>query len=429
MDRFEGYARQLSDAAEALSTYCKLLHGQPFVSANAPSEIRQARQSILSSISSIQILLNEPADFLQQLATQNQYLSCVHWLGEFQVLACIPLSHSVPFEDVAELAGIPESHLRRVVRMLATMGFLQEPEPGYVAHSAVSAQFVTRPSYLDAAMFLAETAAPAALQMPATSRDPASASFPMISASAHQPKVRRQWNAYLQYGLGHSEGNLGQLLDQFDWVGLEGGTVVTVFRSPSSPLQPGSFAYAEALTGTRAIPVVRNLADRYPTLGQLILQSDGDLQPNGKSPRVSFQKRCLGSLQNVPDADVYLIGLSSSSLALPASAILDQIASELRAHLHILRSERRPAVLLLTPRPMSDNIPGTESTSELITRLHDLSLLQLANERTMEMTELMQVINGIGDTAGCLGVVRRMTCPHITDALLEVRYHAYASER
>ncbi|KAJ5711074.1 hypothetical protein N7488_005230 [Penicillium malachiteum] len=429
MDRFEEHTRQLSDTADALTTYCKLLHGQPFVSANAPSEIQQARRSILSSISQIQILLNEPADFLQQLATQNQYLSCIHWLGEFQVLACIPLSHSVPFEDVAELAGIPESHLRRVVRMLATAGFLEEPEPGYVAHSTISAQFVTRPSYLDAAMFLAETAAPAALQMPATSRDPAWASFPMISASVQQPKVRRQWHAYLQYVLGHSDGNLVELLEQFDWVGLEGGTVVTVFRSPSFPLQQGFFAYAETRTGTRAIPVVRNLADRYPTLGQLILQTDGDLQPNGSFPRVSFQKRCLGSSQSVPDADVYMIGLSSPSLALPVSAILDQIASELRAHLHILRSERRPAVLLLTPRPMSDHIPGTESTGELSTRLHDLCFLQLANERAMEMTELLQVVNGIGDTAGCLGVVRRMTSPHIMDALLEIRYHAYASDR
>ncbi|KAJ5726149.1 uncharacterized protein N7483_007506 [Penicillium malachiteum] len=409
MDRFEGHARQLSDAAQALATYCKLLHGQPFVSANAPSEIQQARQSILSSITQIQTLLNEPADFLQQLAIKNQYLACIHWLGEFQVLACIPLSHSVPFEDVAELAGIPEPHLRRVVRMLATTGFLQEPEPDHVAHSTISSQFVTRPSYLDAAMFLAETAAPAALQMPAASRDPAQASFPMITAAAPQPKVRRQWQAYLQYGLGHSDSNIGELLEQFDWVGLEGGTVVT--------------------TGARAIPVVRNLADRYPTLGQLILQSDGDLQPNGTSPRVSFQKRCLGSLQNVPDADVYVIGLPSPSLALPVSAILDQIASELRAHLHILRSDRRPAILLLATRPMSDHIPGTDSAGELITRLHDLSLLQLANERAMEMTELMHVVNGIGDTAGCLGVVRRITIPHITDALLEVRYHAYASDQ
>ncbi|KAJ6031463.1 hypothetical protein N7540_002195 [Penicillium herquei] len=406
MDRLEGHARQLSDAAQALTTYCKLLHGQPFVSANAPSEIQHARQSILSSISQIQMVLNEPAEFLQQLATQNQYLSCIHWLGEFQVLACIPLSHSVPFEDVAELASIPEPHLRRVVRMLATTGFLQEPEPGHVSHSAISAQFVTRPSYLDAAMFLAETAAPAALQMPAASRGPAPPSFPMITATAQQPKVRRQWHAYLQYGLGHSDGNLGELLEQFDWVGLEGGTVVTVFRSPSSPLQPGSIAYAET-------------------------HGDGDLHSNGTSSRVSFQKRCLGSLQNVPDADIYVIGLPSPSLAIPVSAILDQIASELRAHLHILRSERRPAVLLLTTRPMSDHIPGTDSTGELITRLHDLSLLQLANERAMEMTELMQVVNGIGDTAGCLGVVRRMTTPHITDALLEVRYHAYhdASDR
>jgi hypothetical protein len=117
--------------------------------------------------------------------------------------------------------------------MVATTGFLHEPEPGHVAHSTLSAHFVTRPSYLDAAMFLAEMAAPAALQMPATSRNPLSASLLMTMASAQQPKVQRQWSAYLQYGLGHTDVNALEPLDQFDWAGLGGATVVTVSLSLS----------------------------------------------------------------------------------------------------------------------------------------------------------------------------------------------------
>ena len=103
---------------------------------------------------------------------QNQLLACLKWLGEFQVLACIPLSGSIPFKEVADLAGVPETQLCRIVRMTATAGFLYKPWPGHVAHTALSATFVTNLAFLDATMFLAETAAPTAMHMAmATQRD------------------------------------------------------------------------------------------------------------------------------------------------------------------------------------------------------------------------------------------------------------------
>lgn len=161
------------------------------------------------------------------------------------MLACIPLGHSVPFEDVAELAGVPEPQLSRVVRMMATTGFLHEPEPGHVAHSSLSAPFVTRPSYLDAAMFLAETAAPAALKMAAATRHSGRSRQPQESAynlafntpntfaseCARRPKVQRQWSAYLHYGMGDTEMNAMEVLRQFDWFGLGNSSVVKVADS------------------------------------------------------------------------------------------------------------------------------------------------------------------------------------------------------
>ncbi|GKZ22343.1 hypothetical protein AbraIFM66951_007976 [Aspergillus brasiliensis] len=408
IDKLEAYARQVFDGAQMLTTYCRMHHAEPFPLAEASPDVQQARRLTLSHLTQIQILLSEPQDFLQQLATQNQYLACLHWLGEFQVLACIPLSDSVPFQDVAELAGIPESHLRRVVRMMAATGFLREPEPGHVAHSALSASFVTRPSYLDAAMFLAETAAPAALQMPATSRDPVSTPLAMTTAHAQLPKLQRQWSAYLQYGLGHTDGNILEPLDQFDWLGLGGATVVT--------------------SGTHAIAVIRTLGDRYPTLHRLIVQTPGDIDTDGICPRITPRKRATGTVQDVADADVYVIGLPSPSPTLPITAIGEQIESELRAHLSVARGARRPAILLLTAHLVCVHGSGSASTGELVARLHDLSLLQLANERDMEMTELIQIVNSIGDGSGRMGVVRRMVAAHTAGILLEIRYHAYESD-
>lgn len=97
--------------------------------------------------------------------------------------------------------------------MATTGGFLQEPQPGYVSHSEISAVFVTKPSYLDAAMFLAETAAPAALTMGTgighdsdsdERKDGVSCLSPFATArEAQLPRLQRQWPAYLRYGTGH----------------------------------------------------------------------------------------------------------------------------------------------------------------------------------------------------------------------------------
>lgn len=158
------------------------------------------------------------------------------------MLACIPLSGTVPFKDVVDLTGVPETQLCRVVRMTVTAGFLREPEPGHVAHSALSAPFVTTPSFLDAAMFLSETAAPAALQMAvATQRFGHSqrpnesaynvafnTSVPFASARAQRPKLQRQWPAYLRYGMDDVDASVTDILTRLDWLSLGNASVVEV---------------------------------------------------------------------------------------------------------------------------------------------------------------------------------------------------------
>lgn len=158
------------------------------------------------------------------------------------MLACIPLSGSVPLADVADLADVPKTQLCRVVRMTATAGFLCEPRSDYVAHSALSAPFVTRPSFLDAAMFLSETAAPAALQMAVAtqrfgdSQRPDESAYNVtfntsatfVSACAQRPKLQRQWPAYLRYATGDVDASVTDILTCFDWLSLGNASVVDV---------------------------------------------------------------------------------------------------------------------------------------------------------------------------------------------------------
>lgn len=172
---------------------------------------------------------------------QNQLLACLQWLGEFQVLAYIRLNGSVPAKDVADLAGVPETQLCRIVRMTATAGFLHEPQPGHIAHTALSAPFVTKLSYLDAAMFLADIAAPVALQMAATtqrhghSTSPSESAYALAfntsqtfrSACEQRPKLRRQWSAYLQCA-GDMDDSVAELLNRLDWRSLGNACIVDV---------------------------------------------------------------------------------------------------------------------------------------------------------------------------------------------------------
>ena len=128
------------------------------------------------------------------------------------------------------------------MRMTATAGFLCEPQSDHVAHSALSAPFVTKPSFLDAAMFLSETAAPAALQMAAAtqrfgdSQRPDESAYNLTfnisatfaSACAQRPKLQRQWLAYLRYATGDVDTSLTEILKRFDWLNLGKATVVDV---------------------------------------------------------------------------------------------------------------------------------------------------------------------------------------------------------
>lgn len=49
--------------------------------------------------------------------------------------------------------------------MVAKANFLQEPQPGFIAHAALSAGFVLNPSHSDAVMFSVESVGPLTLHM------------------------------------------------------------------------------------------------------------------------------------------------------------------------------------------------------------------------------------------------------------------------
>lgn len=133
---------------------------------------------------------------------------------------------------------------------MATVRFLQMLEPGHVGHTALSAAFVTKPSLLDAALFMAEIGAPTAFHMTeATKRtsggevltaydlaNPGSTSF--TRDCRERPRLQRQWLAHMRYTICEDESSVLDVLMQKDWSDLTENSVVMVEarKTPSSIL-------------------------------------------------------------------------------------------------------------------------------------------------------------------------------------------------
>ncbi|KAK0735109.1 hypothetical protein B0T26DRAFT_690839 [Lasiosphaeria miniovina] len=313
-------------------------------------------------------------------AKQIEILTCLQWLGEFQILACIPLEGSVPVRDVADLSGVPGSQLGRVVRLTATCGFLDEPQPGFVAHTPLSAHFIANQRFLDAAMFLAESAAPTALQMATAtqrfgpSRRPSESAYnlalntirPFHVARIERPKLNRQWAAYLHNAAGLlNPEELAQTLSQLNWSNLSHACIVEV--------------------GAPSTSMARCLADLYP------------------SARITVADRAAGA-RSPADASVFIFHLPSASPPLlPGGAILAQ----LQEFLSVLRA-CDGVMLILTSRLLPE--PGSlpDPNVEAVARARDLGMGQLANEGEMEMAELFDLLGSVKDSVGKLVVTHRL---------------------
>ncbi|KAI1810488.1 hypothetical protein GGS20DRAFT_579836 [Poronia punctata] len=387
-----------------------------------PEGASQARRSTLTNLGQLQTLLEQPTDFLQRLTRQNQLLSCLRWLIEYQVLACIPLQGSVPITEVAALTDAPEKRLVQVVRMTATSGFLCEPQPGILAHTPLSAPFVSDLNLLDATLFLTETAAPAAFGMASATRRwgltedvnqtaynaAFDTSFTFSSACEKRSRLRRQWYAYLLCGMGDVEAGMKDVLAQLNWAGLGNATVVdTAATSP-----------AMAIT----------LAKLYPSL-RLIVQTANKPETNNGLvagvTTIATEQRAPGTPQHVRDAALFIIRMPPQ-----LAKATTRIREELHAHIGALSYNRRARLLLVLPSVLNERNGTDESEAsvdaEALARLRDLTLWQLTNESELELSTVLDLVRGVHDGTGRLVVVTKFTARHHPAVALEMRYQSYA---
>ena len=121
---------------------------------------------------------------------------------------------------------------------------------------------------------------------------------------------------------------------------------------------------------------------------------------------------------------MYVLRLPSPSPTAPSRCLPAQIIAELKAHLGVLRASVGSR-LILTARLLPETGTGDAEVTT-VARLRDLSLLQLANDRELEMLEFMNMLNSVGDSTGCLVLVNKLRAWNNATVALEVRYQAYA---
>jgi hypothetical protein len=324
--------------------------------------------------------------------------------------------------------------------MTATAGFLRESEPGYIAHTDLSAPFVTKLHYLDATMFLAETATPAALHMAEATRcltgpehrnetayqQASRTSQTFQSACAQRPKLQRQWAAYVQCAGAIDDGVI-ELLRHLDWNHLGNACVVDVRCHAPIGCDVISFKLmANAQVNTDSTEIATTLAEIYPNLRLIVQMSERALptvDTKDLNPRIALQKRKPGAPQTVKDAAVYIARFRSPASSVSYQSLSQSILSELRAHVGIL-STNTSATLLLAPCLLPK--PGTVAVHvEAAARIRDLSLLQLINEGEMAINELNEIVTGFRDSMGQLTVVNKLQLPNTATVAVGVKYQPY----
>ncbi|KAI0841391.1 hypothetical protein F5Y06DRAFT_285499 [Hypoxylon sp. FL0890] len=452
----EKYANDITSATNLLINQlkqaCLSVHSSPSDSSSAQidfssdgsRELHRARHNVLSSLRQFQIFLTRPFDFIQQIASQSQLLACLRWLGDFQVLACIPLNDNAPIKDVADLTGVSESQLARIVRMTATAGFLREPRPGFIAHTALSARFVTQYSFLDAAMFLAETGVPAALQTsvatrfqgqpgrPSDAMTPYSIAFNTSQAFSlaceQRKKLQRQWPAFFRCA-SDAEDSITEVLSQLDWLRIGESCIVDVCAR-STEMAVALTQLFPTLQCIVQLSVPSTDVSKAVEVGRPDTHNQMELEiPGALNPRISIQHCAPGSPQVVRDATIYMFRVPQvDSGGFDASQTRDvQIIPQLWAHFSILKANTA-VIFLLVAQVLPD--PGSvDPDIEEAACLRDLWKMQLANGHEMQVGELIEIINSVHDGFGGLVVVDKLQSRSSATMAFGIKYQAFSTSQ
>ncbi|KAI0099267.1 sterigmatocystin 8-O-methyltransferase [Nemania sp. FL0031] len=355
---------------------------------DSPQSIRVARQNLIeASLKMFQLALG-PTEYLPNLATGFQYLSCLSWLCHYNIFHIVPLEGTIGYEKVAAIANVSEQRLKSIARMAMTNGLFREPIPGQLAHSATSSFLTRNPDAYAWATFMCSKSAPTAMTMvdaherwgPNTVKKNETAynvafetELPFFDHLSLDESEVSRFAAYMR-NVTSSEGvNVKHLVAGFDWESLGNGKVVDVGGS----------------TGGAAIALAR----AYPRLNFVVQDLDANAkqgQENAASlpgrirSRIAFQGHDFTQPEPVKDADVYLLRM----------ILHDWPDNEaIKILNNIIPAMEKPGSRLLIMDSVLPH-PGTVPVSlERIIRVRDLTMMQSFNSKERSLDDWQRLLD------------------------------------
>jgi hypothetical protein len=324
------------------------------------------------------------------------------------------------------------------VRLVATSGFLHEPQPDRIAHTKLSSAFVSTFSFLDAVMFLAESAVPTALQMTtATHRAyqhpdlPAETAYSIAmntsqsfeSACDDQPRLQRHWCAYRHYA-SSSHDSFIDILRGLNWRSLGSATVVDVsvcastercfyltvtFTQVAAHSTEVAVAIADVAPAIHIVVQLIQPAAVHNKTTSLVDEARRDI-----NDRIEIHKKISVGVQLVTDASIYILRLEMTS------SMRSVLLAELTAHLGLLRANPAATLIVAPPLLLEPGIAG--SNREAQGRLRDLYYYQLTGEYELELNELIRMIKSTHDKHGRLVVINQLRCGSGATGAVSVKY-------
>lgn len=160
-------------------------------------------------------------------------------------------------------------------------------------------------------------------------------------------------------------------------------------------------------------PALRVMVQTYDTLPP-DTQIAGSYRPVG-------QRRRQPTSQLVEDAAVYIVQPDPTPLlSLNGYTLHELLVEELRTHLNIFRAN--PFALMLLAPPLLPEPGSVPLHMEVQARVRDFAQIQLSNESAFEVSELIGLVNGFGDSHGKFVVTEQLRSVEGATVALAVSY-------
>ncbi|KAF2675693.1 hypothetical protein K458DRAFT_471217, partial [Lentithecium fluviatile CBS 122367] len=226
---------------------------------NAPPNVQLARQKLLAASLELFQLAKGPSDFLPNLVTGFQYISCLTWLCQYKIFHLVPLDASISYDALSTASKVSVQRLKAIIRIRMTTGlFREDVDGGSVVHSATSALLARDPVVYSYARHMCGGSAPVAQKMAAAAlKWGPDSTKPYVTAFnvaldidllffdylSRNPDKMAEFSAYMRNVRSSDTVSLRQLTAGFAWEGIrEDGVVVDVGGSTGD----AAIAIAEA---------------------------------------------------------------------------------------------------------------------------------------------------------------------------------------